>query len=210
MGDSGGRIPTLEHLPVVLPYQHAAGAPPVTQVRSTLVAASLQGMRRLGVEARYFERLPTALHDRLRTLVPGSWVEVELARAHYLACDALHLDAEQVQRVGETVSERTQGTYVDTVSRVAGGSAATPWDFLGTAHRIWGRMISGADLTVLRAGPQEAVIVVVRCSLLEIQYFREAMRAYFRALGTGMTRTFHATEMRRAEPDAMGLRLRWT
>lgn len=199
-----------ERYPVFVEFSHPRGAPPVIEVRSTLLAASRQSLRALGWEERYFAQLPTARHDEIRSLVPGGWVPIALAVEHYGACDRLHLTAEEHARMGEAVSRRTQGTFIETLGKAAGGAGATPWNFLANAHRIWARMMNGGDHCVYKVGPKEAIVVVVGCSLLGIPYFREGLRAYYRTLGERLARTLYANEVsRHCGPTSLGIRLSW-
>ncbi len=199
-----------ERYPVFVEFQHPEGARPVTEVRSTLLSASLQSVRALGWEERYFTQLPPALHEELRSLVPGAWVPLALAVEHYGACDRLHLTSDELSCIGEAVSRRTQATFIETVGKVAAGAGATPWNFLANAHRIWARMMNGGDHCVYKVGPKEAIVVLVGCPLLGIPYFRETIRAYYRALGAPLARSMFASEVsRHCGPTSLGIRLGW-
>lgn len=199
-----------EKLPIVVGFQHPNGAPPVTEVRSTLLTASLQSLRALGFEQRYFAALAPAAHAEIRALVAGSWVPVALAAEHYGACDRLSLDAKQRERISESVANRTQGTFIDTLGKVAAGAGATPWHFLANSHRIWARMMNGGDHCVYEAGPKDALVVLLGCRLLGIPYFRDGLRAYYRALAMPLARTVYASEVARyCGSTSLGLRLSW-
>lgn len=196
---------------VIAPFRFPRDrTPPVTEVRSTLLTASLQGMRVMGWEARYFAALAAPLHDRVRGLVAGSWLPVAEAESHYRACDAMALSKDEVRKLGEAVSERTQQTFVGTIVRTAGGAGATPWHLYANAHRVWDRMIRGADQCVYRLGPKEALVELVGCSLLSIPYFRSAVGAYYRAAATGLSRAvFVHDEPKLASPTSVGIRVSW-
>ncbi|MGZ3449392.1 MAG: hypothetical protein ACXVEF_07315 [Polyangiales bacterium] len=193
---------------VVAPFRFPRGsAPPVTGVRSTLVTASLQGMRAMGWEERYYAALPAELHAEVRGLVAGQWLPVSLALHHYRACDAMGLSQEEIHQIGETVSRRTQDTFVGTILRTAAGAGATPWHLYSNAHRIWSRMIDGADQCVYRLGPKEALVHILECEMLTIPYFRVAVRAYYRAAAVGLTRAIYVNE-ERAHPQTRSIEMR--
>lgn len=196
---------------VVAPFRFPRDqVPPVTRVRSTLVTASLQGLRAMRWEERYYAGLPPALHDEVRGLVAGQWVPVDLAIAHYRACDAMQLSREEIDAMGESVSRRTQDTFVGTILRTAAGAGASPWHLYSNAHRIWARMIDGADQCVYRVGPKEALVHVVGCVLFEVPYFREAVRAYYRAAARELTRSIYVTEERaRPQRHSIELSISW-
>ena len=62
---------------IFLAPQYPSGHyPEVKQVRSTLLTASLQGVRHMGWEDRYFAALPHELHDQMRLLTAGTWVPI--------------------------------------------------------------------------------------------------------------------------------------
>ena len=112
---------------VFLPSQFPGGnGPPVSRVRSTLLSASLQGLRMMGWEKRYYDALPPALHHEIRALIAGVWLPVDLAVAHYTACDRMELSTDEIKEMGKAVSMRTQKTFVGTLGSVAAGGLDVP------------------------------------------------------------------------------------
>jgi hypothetical protein len=202
--------PPSEPYEVMLPFQHPGRTHPVTRVRSTLLAASVQGIREMGWEARYFAALPPERHTELRMLTAGAWVPLELGVIHYRACDAMGLTAQEMDRIGENVSLRTQKSFVGLLGRAAAGAGATPWIVLAQVHRIYARMVEGGDHCVYRVGPKEALLVNVGCPLVEIPYFRTAMIAYYRAIIGMLAATVYASEVPRYRAHLkVGVRLSW-
>ncbi len=184
--------------------------PPVTRVRSTLITASLHALRAMGWEDAYFGHLPADRHDTVRGMVAGSWLAVDVALDHYRACDALKLSANDIRALGERVSMRTQQAFVGTILRVAAGAGATPWHLYKNAHRIWERMIDGADQCVSQIGPKEAVVNIVGCVLLEIPYFRDATVAYYRAAAANLSRAVYVREERsKGLRSSIEMRISW-
>jgi hypothetical protein len=180
------------------------------RVRSTLIAASVQGLREMGWEDRYFAALAPERHMELRMLTAGVWVPIDLAITHYRACDAMGLTPLETERIGENVSLRTQKSFVGMLGRAAAGAGATPWNVLAHVHRIYARMVDGADHCVYRVGPKEALLVNVGCSLVEIPYFRTALVAYYRAIVGMLASTVYASEVPRyRRPLTVGVRLAW-
>ena len=101
--------------------QHATSATPLaSRVRSTLLSASLTGLRELGWEHRYFRALPTEMHMEMRTIPASSWLPLETAHRHYSACDRMGLSSEDMRAMGKAVSVRTQQTFVGTLSEFPG------------------------------------------------------------------------------------------
>lgn len=186
------------------------GYPEVKRARSTLLSASLQTVRQMGWEERYFEALPAALHGEVRMLAPGVWVPIALAIEHYGACDRMGLSSEDMKTMGHEVSLRTQKTFVGTLGSVAAGAGATPWHIYRQGHRIWGRIFDGGDHVAYKAGPKDLDIVCIGCPLLRIKYFRTAMGAYYAALGGLLSKSVHWRELAEFHGDErLGLRISW-
>jgi len=126
--------------------QYAPGHhPEVKRVRSTLLAASLQSVRHMGWEDRYFAALPSEHHDEMRMLTAGVWMPIALGIAHYTACDGMAVSNDEIKEAGRQVSLRTQKTFVGTLGSIAAGAGATPWHIFQHGHRIWGRIFDGGD-----------------------------------------------------------------
>jgi hypothetical protein len=179
-------------------------------VRSTLLSASVQGVRHLGWEKRYFDALPPGLHDEIRMLVAGVWIPVDLAIAHYTACDRMGLTSDEIEQMGSAVSMRTQKTFIGTLGSVAAGAGATPWSIYQHSHRIWSRIFDGGDLVVYRLGPKDLEIACVGCSLFGIKYFRVALGAYYAAIIGLVAKSVHRRELAEPRgPSAIGLRFSW-
>jgi hypothetical protein len=196
---------------VVLPFQYPNGqAPVVTEVRSTLIAASLRVVRQMGWEKRYLAALPAPLHQEIQLLTAGVWVPLSLALAHYRACDAMNLTLAELDTIGEDVSMRTQKAFIGTLGKAASNVGLDQWHFLKNTHRIWSRMMNGGDTCVYQVGPKEALVVLVACPLAELAYFRTGIQAYFRAIARVLSPVVYTREVREHRKNAgLGFRLSW-
>ncbi len=194
-----------------LPLQYPSGDyPEVKQVRSTLLTASLQGVRHMGWEERYFAALPRELHDQMRMLTAGEWKPLALGIAHYGACDAMDLTNDEMKEMGRQVSVRTQKTFVGTLGSIAAGAGANPWHIFQHGHRIWGRIFDGGDHVAYKIGPKDIDIICMGCPLLRIRYFRTAMGAYYAALAGVVASSVHWHELPEHRSDEkLGLRISW-
>ena len=185
-------------------------APRVTRVRSTLIAASLHGIRNMGWEARYLAALPKELHFEMQMLTAGSWVPLSVGTAHYTACEEMGLGAREMDAIGSDVSLRTQRTFVGTLGKAVGGAGATPWLLIQNMHRIWDRMFDGGDLAAYKVGPKEGLVVLVGCTLLDISYFRFGFLAYYRALARMLSRAAYTKESpTHRSQGRIGFRISW-
>jgi hypothetical protein len=76
----------------------------VTAIRSTLITSSLSSLRDRGLFARY-DALQTSSHrQKILNAVAGEWLPLEVALAHYHACDALGLSEAEQFAIGKDVS----------------------------------------------------------------------------------------------------------
>jgi hypothetical protein len=196
---------------VFLPFQFPPNhLEPVTEVRSTLLSASLRVIRQMGWEKRYFGALPKSLHEEVQLLTAGVWVPLSLAMEHYRACDAMRLTLVELESIGEDVSMRTQKAFIGTLGKAASGAGFGPWHFLKSVHRIWARMMNGGDNCVLEVGPKEALIILIGCPLVEIDYFRIGLYAYYKAIVHVLSPVAYVREVREhRRQDGVGFRLSW-
>jgi hypothetical protein len=147
---------------------------PVTTIRSTLIQSSLNTLRKRG----HFERYLGLVNPRhkaalLETLAP-EWLPLEVAVAHYTACDALQLTSGELMEIGEDVGERIQGTFIGTLVRKARTVGLTPWVPLGQFQRLWERLITGGGVSLTRTGPKDCTVDCRMLELCQYNYFRAA------------------------------------
>jgi hypothetical protein len=155
---------------------------PVTRVRSTLVLSSLQSLRVRGLFESYLGALDPAAHAPILEIVAGVWLDMDVALAHYRACDALGLPADLQVAMGHDVSERVQGTVLGVTARAARGVGVTPWTGLTQTPRLWDRVFDGGGgIEVRKMGPKDAQVELVGLPLLDVAYFRHAYRGAFLA-----------------------------
>ncbi|HEX6241330.1 MAG TPA: hypothetical protein VFZ61_10570 [Polyangiales bacterium] len=147
---------------------------PVTSIRSTLIQSSLNTLRKRGHFERYLLHLdPRHRPTLLETLAP-EWLPIEVASAHYAACDALGLSAGELLEIGEDVGARIQGTFIATLVRKARTVGLTPWVPLGQFQRLWERLIQGGAVGLSKLGPKDCSVDVRLLPLCEYAYFRAA------------------------------------
>lgn len=175
---------------------------PVTKVRSTLLQSSLNSLRTHG----HYERYLTLVDPTYREFILGSlapeWLPLVVAEAHYAACDALHLTPELMQRIGEDVGDRIQGTFLGTVVKRARLLGLTPWLLLDQFERLWGRLMQGGGVAVYRTGPKDVRVEIYNLPLLRYAYFRTGMCGVIGAgikLGAGRSVVVNVMSSGRAE-----------
>lgn len=154
---------------------------PVSAIRSTLIASSLQSLKARNLLSRYTEQLPVEYHSSVLHCIAGQWFPLEVGFAHYRACDSLELSIELQREIGSDVSRRIHETFLGTVLQMARGVGVTPWTVLPKGNQIFARILRGGGTQVTKLGPKDATIEVGKLPLLEINYFRTAMQGIYQA-----------------------------
>jgi hypothetical protein len=170
---------------VVVPLRlSAAGVvDPVVKVRSTLLASSLMVLRERGLTDDYMKALPHELHPTILNIVPGQWLEVDIAMAHYAACDKLARPVDEQFAAGWAVADRIQKSVLGTLVRVAKGVGVTPWMGLEYFQRLWDRLLLGGSGAVYRLGPKEARVEIHGVPMVQFAWFRNGWRGMFGGSG---------------------------
>lgn len=151
----------------------------VSEVRSTLIASSLQALKTRDLLERYTELLPVEHHETILHCIAGQWFPLTIAFAHYHACDKLGLTLEQQKEIGSDVSRRIHETFLGVVVQMAKGVGVTPWTVLGRGNQLFSRIARGGGLQVTKLGPKDAQIEIGRLPLLEVPYFRTACQGIY-------------------------------
>jgi hypothetical protein len=190
----------------------SANGPIMRNVRGSLIASSLQTLRELGYYERYLARLPERYREPVLFGLASSWLPLEVAEAHYQACDDLELDDSEIIALGEAVSKRIMGTFLGTILRSGRsvGASPTPWLVLGQYHRVCERILDGGKFMVTELGPKDAVVLTRGLPLFRSRYFRTATLGMFRG-GVGVfSKSCFARELAdRSTRDSLAVSLRW-
>jgi len=181
---------------------------PVRSLRSTLLSGSIQALRGRGLFEKYFGELPRQHHDAIRSMVAGVWIPMELARAHYDALDRLIPSESDQFDMGRDVADRIHRTLLATVARAATGVGVTPWIGLAQFPKLWERTFVGGGISVTKITPKDARVELVRLSLLETSYFRNAFRGVMAAGIELFCRRAFVTELPR-RGEIYALKVSW-
>ena len=178
-----------------------------THFRSTWLFSSLEALRARGHFDDYRRHLRSHEETILSALV-GVWLPMEVARAHYDACDALRLsEAEQVA-MGDAVGGRMRGTLLSTAVRAARGAGVTPWTIMPQLARISRRGADGGGAAVFKLGPKEARLEFAGLELFDVAYFRHAMRGVLLSIGSLFCEKGYVHDLPRRRGEA-NFRLQW-
>jgi hypothetical protein len=159
---------------VVLAFPPKAVA--TRSVRSTVLLGSIATLREAGHHAAWSAALDPAHRDTLLQAVAGVWLSLDVALAHYEACDSLALSSDAVAKLGGATFARVQGALMGTVLAMANGAGVTPWTVLPHLQRFWNRAYQGGALQITRHGPKDAHLDLARCALAESHYYRNGLR----------------------------------
>jgi len=148
---------------------------PVTAVRSTLITSSLASLRNRGLFDRYDALQRSPHREMILSSVAGAWLEVDVALAHYQACDALNLSSDEQLAIGKDVSKRIHETFLRWIFTAARGVGVTPWVLLRKGDSLQARLHRGGGLRLTRISENVARVEIALSPLLEIPYFRNAL-----------------------------------
>jgi hypothetical protein len=150
--------------------------PVATAYRSTWITTSSLTLKARGHYLRYVDLLPHDVRDTILTMPAAEWAPVDVALAHYRACDALGLPESEIVAMGRDTSRRAQGAIAATLLKLTRGAGGTPWAGLAHVTRLTSRSMTGGAVAVFRLGPKDARLELAGFPLAQIPYCRVAMR----------------------------------
>ncbi len=142
----------------------------------------LASIEAAGLLDAYTAVSPPDVRTAIQSAIAGMWIPVDIAVAHYLACDRMGVSSDTAAKLGRSTFARTKGLLLGTAVAVARGAGVTPWSLLQHGQRFWLRGNDGGGVRVLKVGPKEARVDIVGSPLWESRYFRAAYRGLVAAL----------------------------
>ncbi len=183
--DGDSMPPTAGTREILIP--HTPTALPLSAVRNVFIQSSLAGLKANGYYERYAKLMDPGVLSQLQSSLGPGWVPVELATAHYEACDGLMLSAQELNEIGGQVGHRLQESVLVTSAKRARDADFDMWDVMLALHRMWGRLYQGVSVQVVKLGAREKLIETRGLSLFRFHYYRQtslaAISAAYRALG---------------------------
>ena len=149
---------------------------PTTMFRSTWLTSSMRALRDRNLEKAYFARLPAKYHESVANSVAGVWLPIEVAEAHYEACDSLQLPLSDILEIGKTVTRFAHKTSYSFALRLVTDAGVTPWACFAIQRRLWSQVWVGGDVATCKLGPKEARVEVVGWPCARFAYCRVAIR----------------------------------
>lgn len=164
---------------------------PLTAVRGILIQTSLNELRAVGAFEEYRTHIDPAALQAIEANIGPGWLPLEVALAHYDACDRLDLSPEQLEQIGGRVGNRLQGALLQLLAKTARQAGFTPWMVLGAYARMGDRVFQGSSVQFVKVGPKDVDSEIEGNPLFRSPYFRRAFmaatRAAFLALGCRVT-----------------------
>ncbi len=207
MSSRGSELPPPHQLEAVLALP--AQVNPARNVRSTLIYQSIANVRAAGLFDPWLAEIPLPVQPALVDLVPGGWLPMSIALAHYSACDALGLTPDKLHAMGKATLDRVGTTIVGTMSQMARQPGVTPWTFFPNVQRYWQRGFDGGAVGIYVLGERDARLDVVGCPLVESTFFRGALRGWLSRLIEPFCEKVFVNEHRATARDAAVLRAHW-
>jgi hypothetical protein len=180
---------------------------PATHVRSTLIQSSLRQLKASGHFEAYERRLPEDKRAEILDTLAPTWLSMDVAIAHYQACDELRLTAAELTRIGEAVGKLINNVLIGALARAAKLTGVTPWQFYGQVGRVWRRTFQGGAVGLTRVAPTESLIDIRGLALCRFEYFRYGCCGVFTSIANLAANRVTTTIV---DHSAEALRLRGT
>jgi hypothetical protein len=165
-------LSSLQTAEILVPHEVAFR--PLVAVRNTLIQASLGELREAGYYERYAQHIPeTVLSELSSNLGPG-WMPIELADAHYAACDVMRLTEDELRRIGEAVGLRVRQTFIVVAGKKDKDGRVDVFGMLAQMYRVWKRLYQGGSVQITKLSPAEELIEFRGFSLNRHHYYRLA------------------------------------
>lgn len=191
---------------------HLPELQPVTAVKNVLLQVSIAQLKSSGLFEQYEALVDPAVPAQILASLALSWTPIELALAHYGACENMMLRSEQLSGIGGRVGDRLQETSFVSAAKKTQESQVDVWSEVGAMHRMWARQFQGGSVQVAKHGPNDMSLELRGFRLNKFRYYREAqlaaIGAAYRALGVGILPLKIAYYS--ASRDELAIRIRWT
>lgn len=178
--------------------------------RSTWITASQATIRSRGLGPKYEQALDPQRREEILTVVAGMWLPMDLARAHYAACDTLNLPEDDLIEIGRLAMRKAHATTLSFITRLAKNAGVTPWAVFPQVPRILAQTMDGGAMAVLKLGPKDARVDVLGYPLAELRYNRVTMRGILQGAIELFCRKAYSRELPElCDRHSLGVHLSW-
>lgn len=155
---------------IIIPHDLTRG--PVRAVRRMLVHSSIAEIQQLGLYDEYRANIDKATLEHILELIGPGWMPVELAQAHYGACNRLSLSDEQIHAAGLRAGEKMGSQLIVGAQISSLPSERSAWELIAAFSRMGRRMHEGGSTQYLKLGPSKLQIEHVGNPLFAERYYR--------------------------------------
>jgi hypothetical protein len=168
---------------ILIPFPETLPAEPsTTHCRGMLLTASFEAIKAHGHLKRYLGALPPAYVTPITTAIASEWISMDVVLAHYRACEALALSADETLHIGGAVVMNLQRTFIGGVLKKAAVEAGvSPLFGLHKFASVYYRTMKGGGGRIVRIGPKDVRMEFVGQALSSVGYFRLSFRGFIQA-----------------------------
>ncbi|HEY6876619.1 MAG TPA: hypothetical protein VI299_01320 [Polyangiales bacterium] len=164
---------------VLIPHQQPLAQ--ATQIRSTVLQSSLATLRARGHYDDWYGRVDPAVRSEIVESIAPSWMPIQIAIAHYAACEAMTLPMSERMAIGEAVGDRIQGSFMVTLMKSARAAGLNPMILLGQFDRLYARLFQGGSVQLTQTGPKDVDMEIRGLPLCKFVHFRTGFTGVVRA-----------------------------
>lgn len=158
---------------VMVPHDLSRG--PLTALRRMVVHSSIAELKQRDLFAGYRKLMEARAFEEITSSLGPGWLDVEVALAHYRACDALGLSDAEIYELGRCSCTKIKGALLVPSTPSAGFDAElSPWSGIFALWRMGRRVYQGCSAQYTRIGPSELLIEHLHNALFAIRYYRLA------------------------------------
>ena len=194
---------------IVIPHDPTRGK--LTAVRNVVIQSSLAQLQANGFYERYAKLIASDVLDQLRSDLSPGWIPIELALAHYQACEDLRLSISEITALGLRVGDRLQETSLVSPAKKLRDAGVDLWAEVKALQRMRERLYNGGSGQIVKIGPKEMLVEYRGFVLSRFHYHRHAqiavLRAAYSSVGARITqlKAVHYSEPR----DEVTYRVCW-
>jgi hypothetical protein len=193
---------------VLVPHEPTRGV--LVGVRRMLVLSSIAELQQVGLYERYCAQIDSGTLANIMEMIGPGWLPLELARAHYEACDRMQLNAAEIHELGDRAGNKMSSALLGAQGTVL-SAPRSPWDLVSAYARMGRRISEGGSSQYVKVGPNKLLIEHVGNPLYAIDYYRSAhssfMRGTFSKLGVSIGEIVYSPY--RSENARIEARLSW-
>ena len=182
---------------------------PTTQVRSTLICASIQALRQIGRYDEYMKLLTPEQRADAQALTAGLWLPIERGVLHYKACDRVQIAKSERMRIGGDVAHRIQQSLVSVIVRLTREGGMTPWTVISNAEKLRQRSWVGGGIQMSKLGPKDARLEWVGQPCGQSEHFRAGFTGLLKALCELYARRVFASEDPAPDENTLIIKIAW-